>query len=281
MQANQFLQASVLDIIFQNRNKQYGAYSLRKFYNQRLLKSLGITFLLASIALVFMFAIKPKETILGIISIDEPTLKELEQPKPEEKKKEKIFEDKNNAKQKENTKTVQAKTAAHTIPLIVNKADVLKIDEIKDDDILGITKSDVGVNKIPVGVVPISTGNLPADSSTGKVVQPKIDIYTASEAAEVMPEYPGGKPALKKFLEKNLQTPDGIEAGEVISVKVRFVVQYNGKITQFEILQDGGEQYNDEVLRVLKKMPNWIPGKTKGTNVSVYFTQSVTFSAQE
>jgi protein TonB len=68
-----------------------------------------------------------------------------------------------------------------------------------------------------------------------------------------------------------------MEEGEVVSVKMKFVVGYDGKLKGFETIQDGGEDFNKEVLRVLKKMPEWEPGKSNGQNVSVYYTIPVKF----
>jgi len=62
-----------------------------------------------------------------------------------------------------------------------------------------------------------------------------------------------------------------------VSVRVKFVVDYSGKLQSFVTLVDGGEEFNKEVVRVLKKMPEWIPGKAKGENVSVYYTIPVKF----
>jgi periplasmic protein TonB len=279
MQAQQFLQASLLDIVFQNRNKQYGAYNLRKLYNQRLLKSLGITLLLALIAVGFINAIKPSEKITGIISVQETELGKVKDEDKKEKKVEpKIEKPKQDVPQQ---KTLKAKADDFTTPLIVDKKVVLKVRDLRDDAFIADFRSDDGAEKIPVGVfiAPIATKGV--DSGVIKKPEPQVDIFTPTNSAEVMPEYPGGNAALVKFLKKHLQTPDGMEEGDMVSVKVKFVVQYNGEISQFSIVQDGGETYNEEVMRVLKKMPNWIPGKTNGTNVSVYFVQTVTFTAQE
>lgn len=65
--------------------------------------------------------------------------------------------------------------------------------------------------------------------------------------------------------------------GEMVSVYIKFVVGYDGKLQKFNVVKDGGEVFNNEVIRVLKKMPQWIPGKSKGQNVSVYFTIPVKF----
>ena len=93
----------------------------------------------------------------------------------------------------------------------------------------------------------------------------------------MMPSFPGGMPALRKFLEKQLSNPRDLEEEEVISVQVRFVVGYDGKLKDITILKDGGDEFNKEVIRVVKKMPEWIPGKAKGQEVSVYYTIPVKF----
>jgi protein TonB len=99
------------------------------------------------------------------------------------------------------------------------------------------------------------------------------------EAVDVLPSYPGGMDALRKFLQKNLQTPDELEGGKTVSVRVKFVVDYTGKLKSFETVKNGNDIYNNEVVRVLKKMPDWIPGKTKGENVSVYYVIPVKFES--
>ena len=55
----------------------------------------------------------------------------------------------------------------------------------------------------------------------------------------------------------------------------------DGKLKGFEVIEDGGAVFNKEVIRVLKKMPQWIPGKAEGENVSVYYTIPVKFVSQD
>ena len=83
------------------------------------------------------------------------------------------------------------------------------------------------------------------------------------------------------FLNKYLRTPDELEAGQKRTVLVRFAVGEDGSITKFEIIQSGGAAFDNEVIRVLKKMPKWKPAVQNGQNVSVMFTQPVTFMAYE
>ena len=72
-----------------------------------------------------------------------------------------------------------------------------------------------------------------------------------------------------------------MDVGESVSEKSKFIVGYNGKLQGFVTMQDGGEEFNKEVVRVLKKMPDWLPGKANGENVSVYYTIPVKFTGAD
>ncbi len=271
MKTDAILKADVLDIIFENRNKNYGAYSLRKFYNNRLYKALGLMGLLVVLLSSFTFFVK-KETILiakeypNDVVMTEPPVEKIKPEKP------KVLV----TKQPEATVAKKAASQIFTTPIIKENSIKIKPIEgllpetlIDDED----RKAD---GKIPKVVIP----NLPkgVDSVTKATVTKVIDRYVIVDAPEVMPTYPGGMAALRKYLEKNLVNPEEIEGGETITVKVRFVVGYDGILKDLEIIEDGGASYNNEVLRVVKKMKPWIPGKTKGENVSVYYSIPIKFT---
>ena len=275
MKTDAILNADIIDIIFENRNKAYGAYSLRKFYNNRLYKALALTFSFAAVLLAFSFLQKEKViplTYIGgpIVTIPPPV---FDEPKPEKPK----------------DKTVTQKTATpHIKPptqIFTNNIKIMadeKLPSIKDlDDDIQIGAEDIKgkpgapivvTTKVPDG--PITTG----DTEPAK---PAIDKVTPTGFAEVMPLYPGGIDALRKFLERNLKNPQDLDEGQHVIVKIRFIVGYDGTLKGFETIQDGGAVFNNEVVRVLKKMPQWIPGKTRGENVSVYYTIPVNFQAAE
>lgn len=104
---------------------------------------------------------------------------------------------------------------------------------------------------------------------------PETDPLTCK--AEVMPQFPGGVEAFKKFMLRNLRQPDDLEEGEKVVVLVKFIVETDGSIVNAEILQGG--RYDEDVLKVVKKMPRWKPGMQGGRYVPVYFTLPVTFVA--
>src|SRR6266498_1137592 len=88
---------------------------------------------------------------------------------------------------------------------------------------------------------------------------------------------PVEKKLLPKFLMKYLVTPDELEAGEKKIVLVRFMVDAEGTISKTEIVQTGGDKFDREVIRVLNKMPKWIPAMQNGAKVTTWFTQPVSF----
>jgi protein TonB len=145
------------------------------------------------------------------------------------------------------------------------------------------------LDDVSIGSVTITDGlegtNLAGENNDGKgnvgyvdVPQPPApDPATPIENPEIEPSFPGGINALRTFLQRNLINPRDLEEGEQVSVQVRFVVGYDGKLQRFETVKDGGGEFNNEVIRVLKKMPQWIAGKSNGKNVSVYYTIPVKF----
>jgi periplasmic protein TonB len=272
MKTDAILKADVLDIIFENRNKSYGAYTLRKFYNNRLYKALGAMGALVILLCSFTF-IKHSEIILESYNFtNEPTfVQPPKDPITPEKPKVKI-----DVAITPKDKTVvasqiftQVHITAHDVPTTIKTLD----DDVAfgDRDI----KLPAGGSISKVSLPTIGGGGI---DSVKMPAKPAVDILTPTETAEIMPTYPGGMDALRKYLERNLQNPEEIEEGQTVSVRVRFVVGYDGALKNLQIVEDGGTAFNNEVLRVVKKMKAWNPGKTKGENVSVYYTIPIKFT---
>ena len=272
------LKADVLDIVFDNRNKAYGAYTLRKYYNKTLVNALGIMLALVAIIclLSFRFGKKPADNVRkekpGIV-ISEVVLKKDELKKTEEKP----MEQKQPIQQKkfDTQKTTEIK--------IVPDNKVKPEDEVPDQAVLETKAiSSVTSKGDPGGTdVVIAKSTLNQGSGDNKSVEEKIDISNPVESADINPSFPGGMEALQNFLRRNLRTPDELEAGQRASVKVKFIVGYEGEVYGYEVTQSGGDAFDAEVIRVLKKMPKWVPGVYKGQNVSVYYVIPVKFEANE
>jgi len=271
MKADSILKADVLDIIFDNRNKDYGAYTLRKFYKDRLYKALGITFALIALLLLYTLfgkqhrhLVKPElETMFASILPD--AVKPVEPIKPVQPEK---------PKQPITLKPVTTQVYVSQYRIVSDNNNVSKLNALTDDvAISNITNDAPGAGKQVVHADPAPQTNT-VDAGLPVKTTDKTKPVTNPE---FMPEFPGGEAALIKFLQRNLQNPEAMEDGEMVTVKVSFIVGYDGVLKGFEIVQDGGAAFNNEVIRVLKKMPAWKPGKTAGENVAVYYSIPVKF----
>jgi len=93
-----------------------------------------------------------------------------------------------------------------------------------------------------------------------------------------MPEYPGGQVALVKYLSKNIKYPPIYKKNKVNGrVLVSFVIDKDGKVTSAQIVKGLNEECDAEALRVISKMPDWIPGEKNGVKVAVQFGLPVNF----
>lgn len=98
------------------------------------------------------------------------------------------------------------------------------------------------------------------------------------DVVEQMPEFPGGKEALMKFISENVKYPkEAEEKGLQGRVVVRYVIEKDGSISEVEIAKSVNEYLDAEAIRVVNAMPKWIPGKQKGEPVRVKFTIPITF----
>ncbi len=263
MKPEVILHADMLDILFENRNKSYGAYALRREYPRELLKGLIVTGGIVCLAFVLQ-AMKfsdssgkenhitgiPKETVLKKVEI---------MPDPIEKK-----------------IKVPVKTVQWTKPLIVDEPEVKPIAEIKD-----LINADVGKETIDG---PPATDDVvqPPSEGTEAVTEKVGPEKTENEiliAPEVRPEFPGGLNGWIRFLKKNLRPIESDEAYK-ITVIIKFVVNEDGTLSHLEIAKSGGNEFDSEVMRVMKKSPHWIAGSNYGRKVKVYHSQAVTFVSE-
>ncbi len=261
MTNNEILHADLLDILFENRNKAYGAYALRKNYNHRLQLALAI-----SLSFVFLLLIIQNYGAVETISKDPRpdvtlTSVDLQKPKTPDPPK--------------STPQPKMRQRAYTEQIIIDPDKTDMPDKTQLDESLISTKN-------VDGVIPNDLNETGNDSGNGKetgetVTKQETDVILSESDAQ----FPGGKEAFAKFLTKYLVPPGELEAGEKKIVLVRFMVDADGTISKTEVLQSDGEDYSREVKRVLAKMPKWIPAIQNGTKVATWFTQPVSFIGVE
>lgn len=275
MDINKILNSDILDIVFEGRNKQYGAYELRKTYNKRLTKALIIT--AAAALLLFLstvFASVFKKSNSDALDVLDTQMAELKKdvpppvaPPPPPPPKAPPPPEINQVK--------------FTPPKVVKDEEVNpeeKIEEIKDDQVIS-TKTVESENKDQVVQAPVE------DKGTQVVEVPKVDddegkIFTK---VEVEAGFPGGDGAWRNYLQKNLNTevPADNGAGEgTYTVIVKFVVSRDGSLSDISCESDPGYGICQEAIRVIKKTKNWTPAIQNGRNVNAYRRQPITFLVQ-
>ena len=263
MEASKIIQSTSLDVLFDQRNKAYGAYMLRKKYPETLLGSIVIVFVFTAFLLVFATRKGDSEDKKNIIILETKTAtlakaEKREALKPNRPKK---------------AKAMSAKKQKVTMGVIK----LVDSTEIKRDTaavmVFNGIGSDGGDKKVGYGAG--EPGDEKDTSSIGTTNYINHQ-FSAFEEVEIMPEFPGGMKALHAFLQENLVHPNEDEE-EMTTVKIRFVVGFDGALSDLMITQDGGKSYNEEVIRVVKQMPKWKPGRSKGEKVSVYYNLPVYF----
>jgi len=268
MEIQQISRADILDILFDGRNKDYGAYQLRKTYNRRLTKSLAG---MVSVCLLLIGGytlagrshanVKPLDNPTDVILTDAP------------KEKEKIIIPPVIPK----TPPPQVATIRNTIPRVVPN------DQVRPED---VPPPDESLNDVKIG-----TDNVKGDAFDGTVGPPtngtgagtvieapkhndEIDkIWTS---VEIESSYPAGMPAWLRFVSKNFRVPDeAINNNAAGTVIVQFVVDKEGNVSDVHAVE-GPQELRAEAERVIKKSGKWTPAVQNGTKVNSYKRQPIT-----
>lgn len=259
-------------VVFDHRLKDYGAYQLRMNSSNRHRKALIITVLLFLAIFTVPKMIKsiiPKEkvanvevTALANIDLEKNKVNEPKVAVQEEAPPEKI-----------------RSTIKFTPPIIKDDS------EVKDEDMMK-TQDEVNDSKLSVSVADVKGNSNDADAVDLADLQTKVEQVVEEEqqpftVVEQMPEFPGGDAARVKYLSENIRFPEiARESGITGTVYITFVVGRDGHLSGFKILRGIGGGCDEEAIRVLKKMPSWIPGKQGGKSVPVQFNLPIRFTLQ-
>ena len=267
MEPNEMLYADPLDILFENRNKSYGAYPLRKFYAQRLYLSMGITLSVTILISILYLSSRSNAMTRLVNPIPDLTITSVDLTQPPRPPAPPV---------KPSVPRPIVSTVILTQPLILHTnteiQPMVKVEDLREAMIGAKTLAGGKDN----GEMP-NNGNSQA-AVTAPIGEQSVDKPQILERSEIMPEFPGGFEALKRYLSRNLRMPDAnAEPGSSVKVIARFVVGADGRVTDIEIVQAADMVYNEEVKRVISKMPDWKPGSQNHRNVAVYFSLPVNF----
>lgn len=261
--------------MFEGRNQAYGAYRLRKGTSKRNVMAIIIMVVAAVIiaALIGINAIieANSQKVAITTDVELSKLAQKKEAKVEKKAPVKIEEQKVVQKVKSSVKFVA--------PVIKKDEEVKPEDELKTQEDLNKTNTAIGSFDVK--------GN---DENAGEVLkakeviaqpEPAVEETKVFDVVEQMPSFPGGDAALMEYLSKNIRYPVVAEENGVQGrVILTFVVERDGSITDVRVVKSVDPSLDKEATRVIKSMPNWIPGKQNGATVRVKYTVPVTFRLQ-
>lgn len=249
------------DLVFAGRNQSYGAYELRRSYNKRVTFIIG-GMILFSLALLGVKKVmdRPKEEVVEeVLKVEQidltppPPMEELPPPPPPP------------------PPPPMVEMVKFTPPVIKDDAveeEPQKLQEDVKETTVG-TKDQEGEQII----APPTT-----DAGPGEPAAPEIFTIVEEQA-----EFPGGIPAMMKYIQQNVQYPAmAREAGISGKCFLKFVVSETGDISNVEVLKGvpGCPECDREAIRVVKSMPKWKPAKMTGRPVKCYFNLPFSFKIQ-
>lgn len=253
---------TMLDMVFENRNKEYGAYVLRRDYDKQMMRAMGITVtsILLIIGGVFVgnklkaekSTLVYKEIVSNPTDIPITKPKEIEPPKPRQ----------NEAMAKRTIKDPEMRVVANeqgqdSIPTVadLHNAEAGLTTNLNGNDHMGV---DGGQGTV---------ASLEPIEQVFVVKEPEVHKFV-----EVMPEFPGGETALMKFLAKNTEYPDREQQLEIQGKAfIKFVVNEDGSVSSATVQRSDSPGFGKEALRVVAKLPNFKPGKQQGRAVKVQY----------
>lgn len=261
------------DIIFQARNRAYGAFELRQQYRPTLTRALwlGVGFFLMGLAAPTIYTqIWPSDSINTNQLMKEVTLtkivdqpKELPVPPPP-------------------VEQVPTVSTVRNLPLVVMpEVDVVEEHLPPTTEQLQHATSGAetveGTGDIEAIVAPESSGPTLREKVLELEAKPEEEFVSV----EQQPEFPGGMDALRAFLSNNLKYPRAAtSAGVSGRVFISFVVNTDGSLTDLQVLKGIGFGCDEEAIRVMQKMPNWRPGKQSGRAVRVKYNLPISFTLE-
>lgn len=266
-----------VDLVFEGRNKAYGAYRLRKSTTKRNILAMVAVVILLVVAFIILTVknfVDEQRAKVAMTQVAELT--NYDQPKKKAEVKQKKVE-----VEPERVVERVKSSIKFTAPVIKKDEEVKPDEELKTQDELMNTKTAIGSFDVK--------GN---DDANGEILKAKEVIAEPEppkheeenkvfDIVEQQPLFPGGPAALLKYLSENTKYPVvAQENGVQGRVTVQFVVEKDGSISDVHVLRGVDPSLDKEAVRVVKSMPRWTPGKQNGITVRVNYRVPVLFRLQ-
>jgi periplasmic protein TonB len=256
------------DLVFEGKNKNYGAYIMRLDSARRHMVALFVTMglIIFIIFLPLIISTVKKLTAQHEKMEDRTIMADL--AKLEDRVKEENIE-----RVQDVPPTPPLKSTVKFTAPVITEEPIEEGEELMTMDELSNTKSQ------------ISIANVKGDDEVNGVDIIDLDNHKIEVQAdeptyvpEQMPQFPGGEEALMEFLNENLRYPAQAEnMGIAGRVTVRFVVNREGVVSNVQVMRSLDPSCDKEAMRIVKIMPNWIPGRQNGRAVDVYYVLPILF----
>ena len=270
------------DLVFANKNKEFGAYELRRQSDRR--HNMEALFTLVGLIIVFILLLayskysdyRAEQDALALKEQREKMaaaelLQQEEEPEPEPEPEDTKVEIEIPEIPEEVLATVQV-TQIAIVDADKVQNEVMDMEEQKEDNTARGVVNQEGSDDVD---------KFKAVQEQVVVKEPEPEKPKEEEifvAVEQQAEFPGGQPALMKWLQQNIRYPEAAQQNDIQGrVVVKFVVEKDGSIGQAQIIRGVDKDLDREALRVVNKMPKWQPGKNNGVAVRSYFTLPVSF----
>lgn len=269
------------DIVFEGKNKEYGAYEMRAKSVSRHNKAMIVIVIviIAVFALAFLVntvikSVEARPTDEAEQALVEMATEEAEEETPEEEP-QRVEEQQPEVVKEELLNTVKLTEIA-----IVDDNEVK--EEIKSQDELRETETAVGKQNEDRGVDDIINAQEHKDVVVVEEKKPEpVDDNKVFESVEQNPQFPGGDAALLKYVSDHIRYPSVAQENNIQGrVVVQFVVTKTGSIGQVKVVRSKDPDLDKEAVRVVKALPKFVPGKMNGHAVNVWYTLPITFRLQ-
>lgn len=279
------------DLIFEGKNKAFGAYTLRQASDHR--HNVAVLYVVTGLLVILLLAWGYGKYSAARERAEQERIKELlasiEQQQFEELQAEleQEIEEENQMEQEAEPEPEEEEALAEEIlntekftELLVQKDEDVK-EEIKSADDVKDTSTALGSTDFDQGTDDL---NIVREHKNEVIVEEKHEVVEDTKvftSVEQMPQFPGGEAELLKWISTHIKYPAiAMENNVQGKVVVQFVVTRDGSIGEVKIARGKDPDLDKEAVRVVRTLPKFIPGKMNGQAVNVWYTLPINFKLQ-
>ncbi len=274
------------DIVFEGKNKEYGAYELRQDSPKRHTRAIVIVVVALAVILTLLIL-----SVSGVFSrgedegADASTDQELATFAGDDTQEEEQQEEQVVMEQEPEPEVVQEEVANEqrvTDLLITKDEDFDESKQVKSQEEMTQNEAQFGAQDITEGTNDLNKQVIKQEVIAEKPAEPEPEKVYNQAMVEQQPEFIGGQEAMYRWLREHLNYPaQASEEGVQGRVVVQFEVSKTGTIENVKVVRGRHPALDREAMRLVKSMPKWQPGRNNGQPVKVQYTLPISFKLQQ